>query len=135
MFVNPPDEKDSDDPLLVYILSSKLDQVDQNRLNNHVLSPALDKTYRILEICEENMKVITSHPYLSFYETKLNVRRKFFGKKPMKEILSFKSTRLNGGSMIPLDTKDVSSAMSHFEEMLQFVKEVNTLSLSLNQHY
>jgi len=132
MYVNPPDSNEIKDPLITYVLSGKLDEIDINRLRQNVLSPALDKAYRIQEIGDENASMIKENAYLKFFETKLNIRRTFFVKKTTKEILTYKPTKINGGSLLPLNSKEVSLAINHFEEMLLFMKETNTLLLSVN---
>jgi len=132
MYVSPPDSTEMKDPLIIYVLSGKLEDIDTTRLRQNVLSPAVDKAYRIQDISDENANMIKANSYLKFYETKLNIRRTFFVKKTTKEILSFKPTKINGGSLLPLNSKEVSIAMSHFEELLLFIKETNTLLLSVN---
>lgn len=67
------------------------------------------------DIGSENMNVISSNPYIEFYESKLNVRRKFFGRKDTREVLTFKGSKMNGTSLLVLEPKEIALALSHFE--------------------
>ncbi|KAL4487054.1 hypothetical protein ABPG72_001506 [Tetrahymena utriculariae] len=135
IYVNPPEQSEieSDSFLLKLLNSQEID--DQTIQQMKQVQFALDKDYEIKQIDEEDMSQIKKYNYIEFYSRKLNERSKFFGKKSTEEILTFKKTCIKGGSLIKLPSSDIAHALTHFEILLLFIKETDTIKYSVNQQY
>lgn len=134
MFVSPPSALDikSANAVVVYILQNRVNELDPYRLRQKEVLPALDKNYEMSNIGSENMRLIAANDYNEFYENKLNVRRKFFGRKSTREILTYKSSKINSPSLLQLEPKESTFALSHFEDLTLFIKDQ---TCSVKQYY
>ncbi|KAL4436230.1 hypothetical protein ABPG74_015821 [Tetrahymena malaccensis] len=135
IYVNPPEqsELEADSFLLKLMNQQEIDEEVIKKMKQ--VQFALDKDYKISQIEEEDLTLIKKYNYIDFYSKKLNERSRFFGKKSTQEILTFKKTCIKGGSLIKLPQSDIAHALTHFEQLLLFVKETDTIKYSVNQQY
>ncbi|EAR84885.2 myosin head protein (macronuclear) [Tetrahymena thermophila SB210] len=135
IYVNPPDQEEIEsESLLLKLLNSQ--EIDDKIIQQmKQVQYALDKDYQIQQIDEEDMIQIKKYNYIEFYSKRLNERSKFFGKKTTEEILTFKKTCIKGGSLIKLPSSDIAHALTHFEILLLFIKETDTIKYSVTQQY